>query len=115
DNWSTTPRTVNGVARAAERVTAWTHVPSYDRGLALSWNRSDLLGFQTVGVGGDYRYMRGFLAEQDYANTDANGPTTQSSYGGSQSLSGVFATGILNPSPSLFVELSARFDSWGNN
>ncbi len=115
DNWSTSVSTVSGVARALERVTAWTHIPSYDRGVALSWNRSHVLGFQSVGFGGDYRYMRGFLVEQDYANNAGNAPTTHSAYGGNQSLSGIFATGLLAPSPSLFVELSARFDRWGNN
>jgi iron complex outermembrane receptor protein len=115
DNWSTSVSAVNGVPRSLERVTAWTHTPSYDRGLALSWSRSDVWGFQSVGVGGDYRYLRGFLAEQDYANNAANAPTTHSTYGGNQALSGVFATGLLNPTPKLFVELSARFDSWGNN
>ncbi len=115
NNWSTSVSTVSGVARALERVTAWTHIPSYDRGVALSWNRRNILGFQSFGVGGDYRYMRGFLDEQDYANNAGNAPTTHSTYGGNQSLSGIFATGVLVPSPSLFVELSARFDRWGNN
>lgn len=115
NNIGTTLLTVSGVARADERRTLFARIPSYDRGLALSWNRNDLFGFNSVSVGGDTRYYGGFYDEQDYANTVANTATTHINSGGNQLLSGVFATGVLLPADGWRVELSARFDSWGNN
>ena len=115
NNIGTTLLTVSGVARADERRTLVARIPSYDRGLALSWSRSDLFGFNTVSVGGDMRYYGGFYDEQDYANTAANTATTHINSGGNQLLSGVFASGVLLPAEGWRVELSARFDSWGNN
>jgi outer membrane receptor protein involved in Fe transport len=111
----TTLLTVSGVARAAERRTMYARIPSYDRGFGASWSRDKVFGFESVGVGADYRYMGGFYDEQDYANNAANAPTTHFNSGGNQSLSGAFVTGLLAPTDKLRIELSARVDRWGNN
>jgi outer membrane receptor protein involved in Fe transport len=105
----------NGVARSLERRTSVANIPSYDRGLGVSWSRSKLWGFESFGAGADYRYMGGYYDEQDYANTAANGATTHLNSGGNQSLSGAYVTGVLAPATDWRIELSARVDSWGNN
>ncbi len=115
NNIGTTLLTVSSVPRADERRTLVARIPSYDRGLGATWSRNDLFGFQTFSVGGDMRYYGGFYDEQDYANTAANAATTHINSGGNQLLSGVFATGVLVPADGWRVDLSARFDSWGNN
>jgi outer membrane receptor protein involved in Fe transport len=107
--------TVNGVARADERLNNIAQIPSYDRGISLVWNRNNLLGFQSFSVGGDYRYMGGFYDEQDYNNNAANAPSTHFNSGGNQSLSGVFVSGVLAPAADWRIELSGRVDNWANN
>jgi outer membrane receptor protein involved in Fe transport len=115
DQWATTLSTVSGVARALERTTGWAHIPSYDRGLSVGWRKGKTFGFQSVSAGADYRYYGGFYDEQLYANTAANGPTTHTTSGGNQTLSGLYVSGTLTPAAALQVELSARVDQWNNN
>ena len=107
--------TVTGVARASERLNATARIPSYDRGVGLTWSRNKVWGFETVSAGGDYRYNGGFYDEQDYANNAANAPTVHLNSGGNQGLSGAFVNGVIAPAADWRVELSGRFDSWSNN
>lgn len=115
EDFGTSVSTVNGVARAAERLTSVANIPSYDRGFGVSWAREKLWGFESLGAGADYRYMGGYYDEQDYANNTGNAATTHLNSGGDQSLSGAYLTGVLAPATDWRVELSARVDRWGND
>lgn len=112
---SATLLTVSSVARAGERRNATAVIPSQDRGAAVEWSRNRWLGFEQIAVGGDYRFYGGHYEEQAYANNAANAPTTRIESGGEQLLSGVFVSGVLAPTRTVRVELSARGDRWGNN
>jgi iron complex outermembrane receptor protein len=114
NQFQTTIGTANSVARSLERLTSYLHTPSYDGGVGLSWSRSNVLGFKSIGVGGDYRYISGFVDEQDYANTVANAATAHSTYGGNQAMSGVYAGGVLSPFEPLLIDIGARVDAWQN-
>jgi iron complex outermembrane receptor protein len=110
-----TALTVATVPRAGERLSATATIPSQDRGVALAWTRAHLLGFESISLGGDYRFYGGYYNEQAYANNAANLPTTLIKSGGEQLLSGAFISGLLAPADAWRIELSARVDRWGNN
>ncbi|MEP6495818.1 MAG: TonB-dependent receptor [bacterium] len=114
NQYQTTISAAGTVVRGAEHLTSWLHTPSYDRGVGLSWNKSDMLGFKSIGVGGDYRYISGFVDEQDYANTAVNAPTTRLQYGGNQTMSGLYAGGVVSPVSALLIDIGARVDAWQN-
>jgi outer membrane receptor protein involved in Fe transport len=114
NQYQTTIGNANSVVRSLEHLTSYLHTPSYDRGAGLSWSRGNVLGFKSIGVGGDYRYISGFVDEQDYANSVANSATAHSTYGGNQAMSGVYAGGVLSPIEPLLIDIGARVDVWQN-
>ncbi len=111
---SSTLLTVGGVARADERRSSASRIPSYDRGASVTWNKTGLLSTDVLSVGADYRLMSGFFDQQDYANNTANAATTHITSGGKQVLSGAFVSGLWSPATDWRVEASARVDHWSN-
>ena len=112
---STTLLTVNSVARADERRTSYSRIPSYDRGASATWNSKQVLGTDVLSIGADYRLMSGFFDQQDYANTVANTATTHITSGGQQTLSGAYVSGLWSLGAAWRVEASARMDHWTNS
>lgn len=114
NQFQSTIGSIDSIPRSIEHPTSWLHTPSYDRGVGLSWNRSNVLGFRSIGAGADYRYIKGFVDEQDYANTVENEPTAHSTYGGNQAMSGIYAGGVLAPADRMLIDVGARVDMWQN-
>ncbi len=101
-------------SRTIETPIAAQHIPSRDLGASAEWSRRAGM-FESVSLGGDFRYMTGRLDEDLFAPTGTVSGTRSSgtrSSGGSQQVGGVFAQGILAPVEALRVEASARIDGW---
>jgi iron complex outermembrane receptor protein len=114
DQYTSSITAVSGVARSKETKTAWLHIPTRDIGGGVQWSRDRIFGLQSFTVGADYRRMTGNTSEIDYSTT--NGSQTAYLYsGGTQVLSGAFANAVYVPVKPVSIELSARYDHWGNN
>lgn len=96
-------------ARTAETPLEAQHIPSHDLGGSVQWSRHAGI-FETVSVGGDFRYMTGRL-DEDLLTAAGTAAGTRSS-GGSQEVGGVFVQGVLAPTQALRIEASARVDGW---
>jgi iron complex outermembrane receptor protein len=114
DQYTSSITAAGGVARSKETKTAWLHIPTRDMGGGVQWSRDHVFGLQSFTVGADYRRMTGNTSEIDYSTT--NGSQTAYLYsGGVQVLSGAFANAVYVPVKPVSIELSARYDHWGNN
>lgn len=114
DQYTSTISTVNGAVRAKEVQSAWLHIPTHDWGGGVQWSRQNVGILQSLTVGGDYRRMTGLTNEIDY-NTTTGAQTFYLHSGGNQVLSGAFVQTVMSPVKPISVELSGRFDHWGNN
>lgn len=96
-------------SRTSEIPTVAQHIPSHDLGGSFQWSRHAGM-FETLSLGGDFRYMSGRL-DEDLLAGDGSVSGMRSS-GGSQEVGGVFVQGILAPAASLRIEASVRVDGW---
>ncbi|MEP6617785.1 MAG: TonB-dependent receptor [bacterium] len=107
--------------RVAEDSSLTALIPSHDWGLNAQWTRGSVFGFESVGVGADFRKMSGNFDEVDFNTTGCPAAATCGTVarrvlsGGNQSLSGAYLQAIAAPFAPLRVELTARVDNWTNN
>ena len=105
----------NGSNRGAEQSITFYHIPSYDRGVSVSWSRNDLWKFANVGLGVDYRSLAGMLDERNYANSAVATPTSRFTSAGNQTFRGAYITAMFSPRERWSMEVTARTDRWGNS
>jgi iron complex outermembrane receptor protein len=115
---SSTCASASGAARQCEDSSVVADIPSHDWGASALWTHGEVLGLESITVGGDYRHYSGNYDEVDF-NTSCPGAscgrvTRTILSGGDQALSGVFVQAIAAPLAPLRVELSARVDRWDN-
>jgi outer membrane receptor protein involved in Fe transport len=96
--------------RSSESLIRLQHVPSESFGGNGQWNGN--LGKATLFAGFDARVVRGRSDETGFA---ANVATSESSSGGREFTTGVFAGGILSVSRRLEIGGSVRYDHWRNH
>jgi outer membrane receptor protein involved in Fe transport len=96
--------------RTAEVPNVAQRIPSHDLGGSAIWSRPAGI-FETIALGGDFRYMKGKLEENVYGSSSGTIVGTRVS-GGSQQVGGAFVQGVLAPAEPLRIEVSARVDAW---
>lgn len=102
-------QSVVNATRTVEIPLELQRIPSHDLGGSLIWSRRAGI-FESISVGGDFRYTTGRLNEDLLSPADT--VTGARASGGSQEVGGIFVQGVAAPTTSLHVEASARVDGW---